>query len=367
MCNPILSPQPPNIEECSEEEYFTRRPDVLAAGMSAIAHYTAHGINEGMCNPILSSSPPSVEECTGEEYLTRRPDVRAAGIVAIDHYLAYGINEGMCNPILPPTPIIGNITISAQVGGTPLTIKTCDYDAGAICSLRWKNQEFIDDFDHGRQLQSAMVFNKLGEDYNPTEAGASHLTNGINPSPSSSRLLSSSNNANSLYTKTQMAFWNPVNGQALSNHVMEKWVNIGAFGNLNIIEYKTRFIIPNNENLTFGQVEILTGYMPASFANFLSYNSTTKNFGPLSDGPGEQQLPVVLSTQNEEFAMGIFSGERNMTYGRFRFNSENVVKWNQVTRFSNPAGIHEFTSYVVIGTLEDTRRALEQLSIRFNK
>lgn len=39
-------------------------------------------------------------------------------------------------------------------------IRTCDYDAGAICSLTWNGQQFIDDYDHGRQLQSAVTFRR---------------------------------------------------------------------------------------------------------------------------------------------------------------------------------------------------------------
>jgi len=57
----------------------------------------------------------------------------------------------------------GNLTIQQKAGPWPIKIKTCAHDAGAICSLTWRNKEFVDDFDHGRQIQSALVYDRLGE------------------------------------------------------------------------------------------------------------------------------------------------------------------------------------------------------------
>ena len=176
---------------------------------------------------------------------------------------------GICGYITNANAANGNLTISRMAGPWPITIRTCAHDAGAICSLTWRNKEFIDDFDHGRQLQSALVFDHQGENFNPTEAGASHLTNGINPSPSSSILESSWSTSNELGTKTRMAFWNPVNGQATSNHRLRKRVKIGAFGLAHIIEYKTSFITAINEQHNHAQFEILTGYMPPEFSIIL--------------------------------------------------------------------------------------------------
>jgi hypothetical protein len=62
--------------------------------------------------------------------------------------------------------------ISAQVKGHTLTIASSPAFAGAISSLTWKDKEFIDRRDHGRELQSAASFDGLGECFNPTEAGS---------------------------------------------------------------------------------------------------------------------------------------------------------------------------------------------------
>jgi hypothetical protein len=76
-----------------------------------------------------------------------------------------------------------NAKISAQVGPSPLVISTTERLAGAIDSLTWNGKEFINSWDHGRQLQTAAFIEKFGECYNPTEAGSS--SDGTGPTSSS--------------------------------------------------------------------------------------------------------------------------------------------------------------------------------------
>lgn len=110
MCEPVGSErkQPVNSkqsnENCSAAEYLKRRPDVAAAGMNAFAHYSQHGINEGMCRPndgdfkSKKSTSSNLDTCSATEYLRKRPDVAASGMSAVAHYIKYGKNEGMCMP-----------------------------------------------------------------------------------------------------------------------------------------------------------------------------------------------------------------------------------------------------------------------------
>lgn len=63
-----------------------------------------------------------------------------------------------------------------------LTITTTSRLAGAVHSILWNGQEFIDSTDHGRQRQSACSFDSMSDDpfwaerYNPTEAGMEPVT-----------------------------------------------------------------------------------------------------------------------------------------------------------------------------------------------
>jgi hypothetical protein len=82
---------------------------------------------------------------------------------------------------------------------------------------------------------------------------------------------------------------------------------------------------------------------------------------PLSDGPGEIQHRAVLATPDGKHAMGIYTPPQSQpdttgpSYGRWRFNAEQVVKWNCVFRARNTTGIPpgNFTHHILVpvGTL----------------
>ena len=63
--------------------------------------------------------------------------------------------------------------------------------------------------------------------------------------------------------------------------------------------------------------------------------------------------------------MGIYSpgtpqvGLENLGYGRGRF--PDVVKWNNVYRIANPRGVYHFSSYVIVGSLENVKVSMDQL------
>src|SRR4051812_10852931 len=65
----------------------------------------------------------------------------------------------------------GNVSISAPVLGQQLTISTSNQFAGAVSSIRWGNKEFINNWDHGRQLGANAYFFDRFECYNPYETG----------------------------------------------------------------------------------------------------------------------------------------------------------------------------------------------------
>ena len=68
--------------------------------------------------------------------------------------------------------------------------------------------------------------------------------------------------------------------------------------------------------------------------------------------------------------MGIYSPPDprlpKRTYGRHKFDSEKVTKWNCVYRLSNPEGIppagYSCHMYVIVGTLDDVRSTMDALS-----
>lgn len=239
------------------------------------------------------------------------------------------------------------------LAGHGITIRTCAHDAGAVCSVTWAGKEFIDDYDHGRQLQSAISYDGKGENWNPTEAGASIYTDGRNPRPSSSLFRAGGVIGSTLYTNIQMAFWNPVAGRTRSDNIVAKDITIPAPG---VIKQLITFSRPAEEAHEFGQYEVLTGYMPAEFGAFYAIKDGVPQ--ALDDGPGEQPHPVVMCTLDAQHCMGAVTAglpQANYPdagYGRWRHVRDGVVKWNVVFRHKNPAAYQRYTVYVLVGTLE---------------
>jgi hypothetical protein len=257
-----------------------------------------------------------------------------------------------------------DLEISGQVHGATLTIRTSARTAGAIDSITWRGKQFINAFDHGRELQSASSFDGYGECLNPTEAGSEK--DGVGKA-TSSRLVVSQAHGNTLETAIEMAYWlapgalyprpcgshqdfrRARNETVRSSDTLIKRVTIGS----DSIDYDITFVTTeDHQSATF---EALTGYMPPGFSEFLAYDPASRALVPLTDGPGEQPLPVILATPDHKFAMGVISPHAG--YGRFRF--PDTVKWNAVYRESPvPKGRYHYRCSVFIGTLNDVRDAM---------
>ena len=292
---------------------------------------------------------------------------------------------GMCSAGAAPT---GNATIRAKAGPAEIIVTTTARLAGAIHSLTWNGREFIDSFDHGRQLQSASNLDCgtpiTGETFNPTEAGSRRDGAG---ETSSSRLLHWRIESNALQTVTQMAFWlapgeksgpNPAkNTTILSDHLLAKRVCIGYKNLPHVISYDVVFSLPIGERHHHAVFEALTGYMPAAFEEFHQFNPRSGELDPLSDGPGEQRQPVVFSVAGGSHAMGIYAPPQPVgnttgpTYGRFRFRAEKVVKWNCVFRATDNGGLapgeYPFRMFVIVGDLKTVQESLRALHDDFEE
>jgi hypothetical protein len=280
-----------------------------------------------------------------------------------------------------------DLSISAQVNGALLTIRTSSRTAGAIDSIVWRGREFLNSYDHGRELQSASSFDGFGECLNPTEAGSDK--DGSGPS-SSSRLVAAKARGRTLETTIEMAYWmrpgthypnacgshsdfrQAKNETIRSNDRLIKRVRIGMPGAPGAINYDVTFVTAeDHQSATF---EALTAYMPPEFSEFFAWDAKTRSVNSLRDGPGEQPLPVILSTLDRRFAMGIYSPDLPQKahpasgYGRWRFLQNpgiaywNTVKWNAVFRESPaPRGKYHYRCYVAVGALDDVQHTLEQL------
>lgn len=284
-------------------------------------------------------------------------------------------------------PVNGDAEIRGMFANSPIVLKTRTRVAGAVDSIVWNGKEFIDSTDHGRQMQSASNFQVddkfIPETYNPTEAGS--MADGIGPK-STSQLRFLDARGGYLKTSIRMAYWLGPNEQSaghpakntkiLSDHVVQKTMTIGYRHWDNVIAIHVRFQFPFKKEYRMGQFEYLTGYMPEEFGTYWKFDPKEGKLLPLSDGPGEQECPVVMATESGSHAMGIFypTDEFNslfkVGFGRFRFPLEKVNKWNIVGR--NTADPNEMLSisrgnaflycFVVIGTLQDVEKTMRELA-----
>jgi hypothetical protein len=257
--------------------------------------------------------------------------------------------------------------------------------------MTWKGRQFVDSLDHGREFQSATSFFARGECFNPTEAGARADWNG---SHTTSKLLRLEVRGNVLRTESLMAFWYGPNGpnerpggcpgpisaistihQPLSGDRLVKTVSIGVPRIPNAIKYEATFRIP--ENRTNGGFEVLAAYMPGEFSTFFTYDIAHDQLAPLSDGPGNQPLPIIFSTIDKEYAMGIYSpgGDGHSSaplYGRWRFaepsRARKIVKNNcYFLAHDVAAGDHTFVCYFVVGSLAQVRTGMQALKALVGK
>jgi hypothetical protein len=280
----------------------------------------------------------------------------------------------------------GNATIRAKAGSSEIVITTTTRVAGAIHSLTWNGREFINSYDHGRQLQSASNLDYgspiLDETFNPTEAGSARDATGEH---STSRLLFIRREPAELETVTQMAFWLAPgeksgpnfakNTNILSDHLLTKRVKLGYKDLQNVISYDVTFALPIGEHHTQATFEALTAYLPPEFARFQQFNPGTGDFEPLSEGPGESPYPVIISLPEGTHALAIYAPPQpskntvGPSYGRWRFRAEKVVKWNCVFRVRDKTGLksgeYPFRMFVVVGDLATVRDSLRALHREF--
>jgi len=281
------------------------------------------------------------------------------------------------------TPIaLADETITADVFGSPLTIKTNQRFAQAIYSLKWKHKEFLNSHDHGREMQTAATFDGFGECFNPTEAGTSNDATG---QTSTSVPIWSVSRGNHLTTKTQMAFWlapgapypngcggNPnvqvaQNTEFLSKHTIKKHVTIGFRGLENVIEYKVNYFVAEAHSASV--FEALTGYMPPSFSKFWNVDLKTGTLTKFVPKPMlEMNAPVILSTFCKRYAMGVLAVNSNnpvfspVVYRGYNFAPEHTTKWDAVFSSGKIAeGTYSFKIYVVVGSLAQVAQSMKQL------
>lgn len=253
---------------------------------------------------------------------------------------------------LPCTPSTNaNLIATGGMTGYSLSLGTNSVMAGAITSLKINGSETVNTSDHGREIQYAFQIGSGGEGNNPTEAGGS--------GGYSSKFIEGCASGNTIYTKSQMAYWLPYNGQTISPYILSKIVTIGANGIPNLIHFVARIHAPVTSDTLY--VEAPTGYHNASFTGIstftpgpntlqlvppTSYVHNLYNVFDNAYSTGPNQLLVVANDRNSfvPYMPGSASG-----YFWGLSVAGSTSKWSMGAQIPNPQpGDYYIESYLLV-------------------
>ncbi|MEY2482607.1 MAG: hypothetical protein QOK24_1135 [Verrucomicrobiota bacterium] len=325
---------------------------------------------------------------------------RASAIAAITALLFCGVGAARAQGN-------GNATISAPALGSTLSVGTSSQYGGGISSIRWANKEFINNWDHGRQMAPNFQFFNRYQCYNPYETGSwfdGKLTT------TTSKLLSLTAAGNRLESTTQMAwylrergslnpldfcgepaFWLPCpayDGNPLSKYQVHKTVTVGFAGIPNVIEYLMEVWIP--EPVLKG-LNNPTAVLPYEFNAVRSYDVVSKDYRNIRELSGEDDRIKVVSTVDGNYAMGWYAPELLQPYddpGTINFwrvvppdpfyrdpKNPNLVDLdfacvhvgsvNRYASFNGPGWYPQDRVYLVIGNLDQVKSGLASVHLQF--
>jgi hypothetical protein len=282
------------------------------------------------------------------------------------------IRSEMYKNIPETQPIIMN----RKIGEDTLTMRSEAKFAGAISSLTFRGQEYVNSDDHGRLMQGAIAYNARFECLNPTQAGGSRDRNNLGQRSSSKRLLSYVTLENDVFVTTRMAYWLrpgmtcviPGVGRAavesrqrLSGDVYSIMHRLGLNGHANLASVDITYTIEKAYNSAV--IEALTIYTPPSFNTFHTINPATMEMTQeVTSVSDETTSPVILSTQDGAHAIAFISLQRGVTYARFRFPDTNKI--SLVYRDTDGiTGENRYTAAWAIGTREEVAVRLREILV----
>jgi hypothetical protein len=296
----------------------------------------------------------------------------------------------------------------AVIHGNGIVIRTTSRLAGAIDSLQWNGQEFVDSLDHGRQIQTAWFVNNCGGIYNPTEAGSA--SDGRGPA-TTSILLFLSAKGNVLHTRSRPAFWldpgvydgcgyfdltcstppwrpgHALNKTKVAESILEKRVTIGYAGIPDVIEYVSSITFTPHELAEFPiRYFILENpaiYMPVAFSTAYRFDPRTSQLTAMpKPAYGYSTTPAILSTEDGKYAMGLYTDE--VPWRGFPDSEQKDYAGYEVIDWTRPdqgacmllgpripktpptgdvfaPGTYTYRSFLIVGTLEDVEQSMSKL------
>lgn len=251
-------------------------------------------------------------------------------------------------------PLIAQVLLQ----GDPLVVKAGRRFAGAISSVTWRNVQYVDRRDHGRELQVAVHVGGFGggECFNPTEAGSKADGSG---KESSSEVLYTYQCNQVFFTVSRMAFWTAPgekspgcknggkNTTVVSDFVLSKTVTLDDDG---LLTYDFSLDVPADYPESTIEAPVL--YMPTAFSRFKFFDPDSQTV--IVAPPRERRPLAIIASDGHGHAAAMWSDGAMQMVKTFR--DTNAVIIQRKMPLENT--MYSFTSYIAFGSGPSVKAAI---------
>ena len=279
------------------------------------------------------------------------------------------------------------------LSGGGITVSSNNVAGGSVWSWVWNGIEFVDHWDYGREMQSAVLWfandNPNTTPYNPTEAGAYSPPSVAPALRQGSPMVESYNTGLTQTTRSVPLDFDPTHwGGDAAHPVIYNTMTIGKDVTLdfngmgNVAQYVTS--VSTDTPITAAEIEMPTTYLPQTFGQFHQYDaqSQTLETAPVPGQPncslpnaGYRYHPasgyggLIISNADQSAAMGVYgrsvdNGGDVQDYVFYDFrNCSQTSKWSAFREMNLPAGETHLKVWIVTGTLSDVESKMHQLYV----
>ena len=290
------------------------------------------------------------------------------------------------------------------ISGGGVTIQANRAAGGSIARLTWNDMQFVNAYDYGRQIQTAINFQIEGELDNPTEAGSKYGCPGLmSPGRAQGSPLLSLKKGRTrgaggvLETVTAPLQWNPGLFGGDADHpvvwsgTISKKVELNYRGFPNRIKWTTTVGFPRARE--HAAVEIVTAYLRGMFDtfHFWQFDPERKRKGVKGKGRLTHATPpkggcvsrgrdkfrgVIISTEDGSYALGAyrpggtqsqftlcdFIGEPGQD-GVFDVGTAKLSVIRPDPRNGvEPGEVKEWVTFLVVGDRPTVRKEMERMA-----
>ncbi|QAT83348.1 hypothetical protein EJ065_1750 [Corallococcus coralloides] len=292
-----------------------------------------------------------------------------------------------------PYGTTGPLNGDTSFGNATVQMGTSASHGGAVTSLVYGGKEYINNKDHGRQMQVAFSLDGYDEALMPTEAG-SHR-NGMDP-VSTTQVVGYGAQPGSMSSTVHPAYWlepgedagpyNSVpkarNTTLVSDDLITKDVTVGVGGHDNVIQYDSLIHLAASHDKIYAEVP--TTYVNGEFERHYRFDPATgesREYPRVHSEPPKPpeerkgfpdeggNVPLIVATNEGDHAMAIWSPDEtrsDLQYRLHQFDLGNPT--DDCTKlgvtFGMSGGVPEdiqTRSYVIVGTVEEVKARLAEL------